>query len=276
MSQSQSHVGLESVSSSVSSPPSSVLALCVEWQGRRETWMNRPATVEVEEKITEKERMEEDLYVEYSEKLYAILFAELEGRANAFFASYSLEEAKRISKQDRALLSNSQSNLVYGEVIFTTFAHIMVTYVNVPFQGTFYDLGSGTGRSLVAASMLYKWKKICGVEILPGLYAASQDIVDRYNHKVALQNDVEHKVLNNIVLIHGDLLNVDWSDGDVVFVNSTCFDDNLLAQISNLASRLKKGAYMITLTRGIQNKKFKELHAQQHDMCMIYFFVCFM
>ncbi len=29
----------------------------------------------------------------------------------------------------------------------------------------------------------------------------------------------------------------DWRDGDVVFCNSTCFDDNLMNKIANLASK---------------------------------------
>lgn len=39
----------------------------------------------------------------------------------------------------------------------------------------------------------------------------------------------------------GDILNMDlkdWRDGDVVFANSTCFDENLMSKIANLAGNL--------------------------------------
>ncbi len=40
--------------------------------------------------------------------------------------------------------------------------------------------------------------------------------------------------------IHGDLLKMrtkDWRDGDIVFINSTCYDEGLMSKIANLASK---------------------------------------
>lgn len=51
---------------------------------------------------------------------------------------------------------------------------------------------------------------------------------------------------------HGDMLkDVDWSGADLVFANSTCFDQSLLAQIAEQASKCKKGTWMFTLTKKI-------------------------
>ena len=39
---------------------------------------------------------------------------------------------------------------------------------------------------------------------------------------------------------HGDILDMnfkDWRDGDVVFANSTCFDDNLMNKIAALSGK---------------------------------------
>lgn len=41
----------------------------------------------------------------------------------------------------------------------------------------------------------------------------------------------------------------DWSDGDVVFANSTCFDDSLMRRMASAATALKKGTFFITLTK---------------------------
>ena len=41
-------------------------------------------------------------------------------------------------------------------------------------------------------------------------------------------------------MIRGDVLSritKDWTDGDVVFANSTCFDDELMQQICNIARK---------------------------------------
>ena len=40
------------------------------------------------------------------------------------------------------------------------------------------------------------------------------------------------------IFLLGDFLNLDmkdWRDGDVVFANSTCYDDNLMEKISKIA-----------------------------------------
>ena len=35
---------------------------------------------------------------------------------------------------------------------------------------------------------------------------------------------------DDVSLVHGSFLDWDWSDGDVVFANSTCFDDELMGE----------------------------------------------
>ena len=51
---------------------------------------------------------------------------------------------------------------------------------------------------------------------------------------------------------HGDMLtDLDWSGADLVFANSTCFDQSLLSKIAEKCSLLKKGAWMFTLTKKI-------------------------
>jgi hypothetical protein len=49
---------------------------------------------------------------------------------------------------------------------------------------------------------------------------------------------------------HGDLLEFDWwSEADLVLANSTCFEFSLMLEIAERASRMKKGSWMITLTK---------------------------
>jgi hypothetical protein len=42
---------------------------------------------------------------------------------------------------------------------------------------------------------------------------------------------------------------LNWEDADLVLANSTCFDQSLLSQIAKQCSKLKKGAWMFTLTK---------------------------
>ena len=49
--------------------------------------------------------------------------------------------------------------------------------------GTFYDLGSGSGKMVVAAAMLHNFDLCCGIECLEGLYSISFDMMATYNTK---------------------------------------------------------------------------------------------
>lgn len=49
--------------------------------------------------------------------------------------------------------------------------------------------------------------------------------------------------------LHADFRNLDWSDADVVFCNSTCFCEDLMIDLAKFALRLKRGALIITFTK---------------------------
>ncbi|CAN0442526.1 unnamed protein product, partial [Discosporangium mesarthrocarpum] len=52
--------------------------------------------------------------------------------------------------------------------------------------------------------------------------------------------------------ILGDALDLevcDWSGGDVVFANSTCFDDSLMRRLASAATAMRKGSFFVSLTK---------------------------
>ncbi len=48
--------------------------------------------------------------------------------------------------------------------------------------------------------------------------------------------------------IHGDATALEWTDADVVFMNSTCFEDQLFSQLTSRAMNLKPNSFVITCT----------------------------
>jgi hypothetical protein len=53
-------------------------------------------------------------------------------------------------------------------------------------------------------------------------------------------------------LWQGSILDFNWTaDGDVVFANSTCFDDSLMLKMSKMAEGLKPGSIFVTFTKGL-------------------------
>ena len=69
------------------------------------------------------------------------------------FAMCSLEDAKAISKSEREMRSMlHQKSMIYGEIDFLSFVGVLKK-LNVKPGGTFYDLGSGSGRAVLAVML---------------------------------------------------------------------------------------------------------------------------
>ncbi|KAG0574057.1 hypothetical protein KC19_VG231300 [Ceratodon purpureus] len=142
--------------------------------------------------------------------------------------------------------------LIYGEISFIAFSKLLEMYApkamasvspTSSFGGkdsqpaspssrfTFYDLGCGAGRPVFLASLLMtSCFKSCGVEIIPTMHQMNEELLQLYNVEVRTRLHPA-KQSQNITFMCGDMLQVDWSDADVVFINATCFSDNFFANL---------------------------------------------
>jgi hypothetical protein len=128
--------------------------------------------------------------------------------------------------------------------------------------GIFYDLGSGTGKGVIGAAVLHNFDACYGIEILEGLYAVSLDAVNCYNTKgkpkLSGRSTETRKKRSSFLypcsfliifsiffkhldcqMIHGDFLKLrfkDWRDADIVFANSTCYDEDIMIKMAKLSS----------------------------------------
>jgi len=53
---------------------------------------------------------------------------------------------------------------------------------------------------------------------------------------------------------------------DIVFANSTCFDDELMKKISKRAEGMKSGSKFITLTKSLSSEAFLIVNQRQYVM----------
>jgi len=198
---------------------------------------------------------------------------------------YPLNLGKSVSKKERENKNNiKDANLVYGELNFETLAIALEKIKNVYGKplvgssgidgimqsrgGTFYDLGSGTGKAVVAAAVMYNFDLCCGIEILEGLYSVSFDVMATYNTKGKAHPYMagrEHDT--HVQMVMGDFLDLkvkDWTEADVVYMNSTCYDDRLIGKVTDLALGMKKGSFMISITKRLPIDDFLVL---EFTMC---------
>lgn len=151
---------------------------------------------------------------------------------NQLFADTSLEVGKTLSKSERDEKNlNNEKSLIYGEVEYQSFYRVL-RKLNAPPGKVFYDLGSGTGKAVFAARITQDFGKCVGIEILQKLHSQARVIVDRYNtsfRQMLCSTQNQHASV-----YAGSFLDYDWSDGDVVFANSTCFDDDLMEDMGKV------------------------------------------
>mmetsp|Transcript_12240 Transcript_12240/g.16993 ORF Transcript_12240/g.16993 Transcript_12240/m.16993 type:complete len:104 (+) Transcript_12240:136-447(+) len=58
----------------------------------------------------------------------------------------------------------------------------------------------------------------------------------------------------------------DWSDGNVIFINSTCFSKSLMEKIAAKAVHLVPGSCVVTLTQPIVSQSFELLESKKYEM----------
>ncbi|CAN0185812.1 unnamed protein product, partial [Ectocarpus sp. 13 AM-2016] len=128
----------------------------------------------------------------------------------------------------------------------------------------FYDLGSGSGKALFAAVLAVDCRCAVGIEVLAGVYRASTRVLKRYRRLV----EPVFCTPADIELRKGSFLDptCDWSDGDLVFANSTCFAEDTLLAIAKRAELLRPGARVVTFTTALKTLWLRVLTKRRYQM----------
>lgn len=165
-------------------------------------------------------------------------------------------------REDKDL--KNDNTYVYGEVKFFSFAQILEMAEPKPGE-VFYDLGSGGGKGVFIAGLVFDFSKALGVEKLDSLYALSNSLVDKLSTIATVKELPAHKKIN-IQFIHSDMLDVDISDADIVFINATCFKDKLWDGIVAKLLNLKVGSRVILTSKDLNVGGFKLKHRNMYLM----------
>lgn len=154
------------------------------------------------------------------------------------------EKAKEAYQKGRDDRDVRDKTLYYAEIDLS-FLSVLLRAANPSGSGVFYDLGSGTGRAVLGAAKLAKWKKAIGVEYLAGL------------HKVATQFESKFKRLGGspTQFLNKDFIDVDLSDAEVVFMYATKFSRD----VDDVLATAPVGARVISLDRRLNAKQYKLL-----------------
>mmetsp|Transcript_17181 Transcript_17181/g.22338 ORF Transcript_17181/g.22338 Transcript_17181/m.22338 type:complete len:421 (+) Transcript_17181:115-1377(+) len=194
------------------------------------------------------------------------------------FDAWPSTYGKQISRSARDSKRITASSLVYGEItyasFFATLEKIHKQYGGLTKNGVFYDLGSGAGKPVIAAATIFPFGYCRGLEYLGELVVASIEAKERFDevarpkleHLFQNQGGGNPAQLEFVCADMTDLRAFDWSDGDIVFANSTCFDDALMSALAKAASALRQGAFFITFTKSLPSPEFEICESMLYQM----------
>lgn len=184
---------------------------------------------------------------------------ELETRLFGDVAGYSLASAGR-----QRLGVDGNSYFTYGEVSPEAVQLIVEKSEAKPGE-VFCDLGSGTGKAVVLAAAMHPFAKAYGIDLLCELTEAANRVADTY-HATVRPALGEAWSAQEVAFLTGDIFATDWRDSDIVFSHCTCFDDELMQQLTNSCLHLKPGSRIVTVTKGLRSDEFDLYHSQPQRM----------
>jgi hypothetical protein len=176
---------------------------------------------------------------------------------------YSNINGYGVSKEARLKSGIDTEQLLYGELPFASWKEI-VEHANPKKDGVFMDLGSGTGRVVIASHMLFDFKKCLGVELLEGLHDKACEVEKEFRKNIAPQI-ASHLEGREMHFVKGDIFDTDLRDVDFVFMNHPFKDgENFNRLEDKFLNELKPGSKIVTIIRALKNPSFKKLGSKTY------------
>jgi len=154
----------------------------------------------------------------------------------------------KLSQQARARVN--AIDYTYGEIEFISFVALL-SLVKPNINTVFYDLGSGTGKAVLACAMVFNVRKSCGIELFEALHHTA------LNQKKKLQQLPGYqKQASNLYFIHANFLHCDFSDATIIFINATAFFGDTWIAIQQRLFQLEQSTIIITTSKKLPANQF--------------------
>jgi hypothetical protein len=154
------------------------------------------------------------------------------------------------SLSQKARSGQDSIEFVYGEIDFESFIALL-SLCELDTNTVFYDLGSGTGKAVLACAMVFNVGKSCGIELFSNLHHCA----DLQRRRLETLNEYHNKS-GIIAFKQGDFLDIPLTDATLIFINSTAFFAELWLQISLHLEQIQPGAIVITTSKALASKQF--------------------
>ncbi|KTC94544.1 hypothetical protein [Legionella erythra] len=168
--------------------------------------------------------------------------------AKRFKALYQDVDGFALSRLSRA--NQDALEYVYGEIDFEPFIALL-SLCRITAHTVFYDLGSGSGKAVLACAMVYSPKRSCGIELFTPLHEAAEQ------RRLQLQAWPDYALKATCIEFkQADFLETDLKEADLIFINSTAFFGDYWRLIIRHLEQLKPGTQVVSTSKPLDSSAF--------------------
>ncbi len=160
----------------------------------------------------------------------------------------------------KARTQNDALEYVYGEIEFESFIAVL-SLAKLDSNTIFYDLGSGTGKAVIACAMVFNPSKSVGVELFSVLHASASEQHD----KLKRQPDYARNA-NKLTFIHDDFLKTNLAEATLIFINATGLFGTTWNQLNQRLDGLSGRPTIITTSKKLLAKNYTLRHTTTAKM----------
>jgi len=144
----------------------------------------------------------------------------------------------------------SKVYLTYGEMLYPSVNKIINYLGDINENDVFYDLGSGIGKINLQFFLRTSIKKACGIE-----YSETRNKFSEQVYAQVKQEFPEILAGRTLDCINGNFLQQDISDATIIYACSTCYSDELLADIGRMIDEKCPNIRYIASNKQIPNNR---------------------
>eukprot|EP00929_Paragymnodinium_shiwhaense_P006398 TRINITY_DN10973_c0_g1_i1.p1 TRINITY_DN10973_c0_g1~~TRINITY_DN10973_c0_g1_i1.p1 ORF type:complete len:378 (-),score=101.64 TRINITY_DN10973_c0_g1_i1:259-1392(-) len=222
-------------------------------EGEEEAPAPEPVPPLADEEYGPRQEMFAELFAEVSAD--AAKLASIKERTGTAPTEEEGEEAMQAYEEQQ----KKSKSLMYGEVPFETI-HKLLNVCKVedlplfPGKGLFVDLGSGTGKTAVAAALLHPFEKVVGIECMQCLNDMANTVTPKYGELAFPEGMAKPEVS----FVKGDFVAEFEGVCDpvvgqtvVALAHATAFGPEQMQAVANYATKMPDGSYFITFGQGL-------------------------
>jgi SAM-dependent methyltransferase len=135
---------------------------------------------------------------------------------------YSGTDAHAVAGAYVRSLAKPNYGLTYGEIVAPSF-DAFLRGASPRKDEVFYDLGSGSGRAVIYASLAFEFSKVVGIELVPGLNELARQALARCETEARRLGHA----LPEVQLVTGTFEDTDLTDAGLIFCHATCIGTEL-------------------------------------------------